>query len=422
MGYKRTTQQVLTLARSLSNIMTRLTPQAYTVAWLCARPLTELVAATEMLDEEHDPLILQASDHNSYTYGSINGHNVVIACMPPGQPGKVSASKLVQPLSQSFPNVKIHLFVGIGSGVPRIPPPDKPEDDIHLGDVVIGWAEQPGIPGVVQWDLVRYLENGNTERLGILDKPDRRLLNALGLVLRNRIVGRTKFSEHFKKLQKLGTFSHPGLEHDRLFKSTYHHMGGPNCSSCSRAQLTERPPRVNQDVIFHLGTIVSGDFIMKDPQRRNEISKLCHNALCFEMESAGVVDDKHCLIIRGIADYADSHEDGLWQNYAAGAAAVFAREFLFTIQPQVVNEMECMSMLLHLLFYSAKNGLHFTSNIFVANDTPLQRKNQKSQCHHLRSRFRGTACLLAEKISSQISVKGMKKQPRRPTVGPPLLV
>ena len=315
------------------NTMKRLTAQAYTVAWLCALPFSELVVATSMLDEEHQSLSPPTHDENSYTYGSINGHHVVIACLPPGQPGKVSASKLVQPLSQSFPNLKIHLFVGIGSGVPRIPPPEDPEKDIHLGDVVIGWAEQAGVPGVVQWDLVRYWKDGNTEPLGILDRPDRRLLNALGILLRNRILGRTRFPEHLRRLQDLSGFSHPGLEHDKLFRPTYHHVEGSDCSSHDHNQLAERPPRVNQDLIFHQGTIVSGDTVMKDPQMRDKISQKYHNALCFEMEAAGVMDDKSCLIIRGIADYADSHENGIWQNYAAGTAAAFAREFLFTIPP-----------------------------------------------------------------------------------------
>ena len=321
--------------------MRRLTAQAYTVAWLCAL-LSELVVATAMLDEEHDPLSPPVHDENSYTYGSINGHNVIIACMPPGQPGKVSASKLVQPLSQSFPNLKIHLFVGIGGGVPRIPPPDDPEKDIHLGDVVIGWAEQAGVPGVVQWDLVRYREDGNTDPLGILDKPGRRLLNALGLLLRNHILGRTRFPEHLRRLQKVTGFSHPGLEHDKLFKSTYHHVGGSDCSSHERAQLAERPPRLNQDLIFHQGTIISGDGFMKDPQTRDKISQTYHNALCFEMEAAGVIDDKRCLVIRSIADYADSHQNRMWQNYAAATAAAFAREFLFTIPPWDVNKIESM--------------------------------------------------------------------------------
>lgn len=208
-----------------------------------------------MLDEEHDSLSPPAHDENSYTYGSINGHIVVIACMPSGQLGKVSASKLVQPLSQSFPNLEIHLFVGIGGGVPRTAPSDKLDDDIHLGDVVISCAEKTGVPGVVQWDLLRYLEDGNIEPLSILDKPDRRILNALGLVLQNRIGGRTRFLEHLERLQKLPRFLHPGLEHDILFKPAYHHGGDPNYSSCDRAQLAERPGRVSQDLIFHLGIV-----------------------------------------------------------------------------------------------------------------------------------------------------------------------
>lgn len=190
--------------------------------------------------------------------------------MPPGQLGKVSTSTLVQPLSQSFPNLKVQFFVGIGSGVPRIPPSGNPKYDIHLGDIVIGWAEEAGVPGVVQWTHVRYLENGNIEPLSILDQPDRRLLNASGLLLANRILGRTRFPEHLKRLQNLADFSHPGLEHDIRFMSTYHHVAGPNYSFYDGAQLTERLSRMNQDLVFHQGTMVSGDAIMKNPQRRNK--------------------------------------------------------------------------------------------------------------------------------------------------------
>lgn len=106
--------------------MKRLTAHAYIVAWLCALPVSELVVATAVLDEEHQPLSPPAHDENSYIYGSIHRLSVVIACMPPNQPGKLSASKLVQKLSQSFQNLKkIHLFFGIGGGVPRSPPPDN---------------------------------------------------------------------------------------------------------------------------------------------------------------------------------------------------------------------------------------------------------------------------------------------------------
>lgn len=128
----------------------RLTAQDYTVGWLCALPQSELAAATQMLDERHTPIPMTIDDDdNSYTYGDINGHNVVIACLPPGQPGKISSQRLVQPLRRSFPGMKIHIFVGIGGGVPRRPPPEDPLEDIRLGDVVVGWAERTGDPAVV---------------------------------------------------------------------------------------------------------------------------------------------------------------------------------------------------------------------------------------------------------------------------------
>src|SRR3989440_3608490 len=45
----------------------------------------------------------------------------------------------------------------------------------------------------------------------------------------------------------------------------------------------------------------------------------------FEMEAAGLMDSFPCLVIRGICDYADSHENDRWQPYAAAVAAAYAK-------------------------------------------------------------------------------------------------
>lgn len=128
----------------------------YTVGWLCALASSELPAARKMLDKEHkNPDNMNEDDENTYVFGDTEGHNVVIACMPPQMPGNLTAQKLVQPLKRSFPRMNLHLFVGIGGGIPRNPPARDSNEDIRLGDVVVGWAEQPGIPAVVQYDLAR---------------------------------------------------------------------------------------------------------------------------------------------------------------------------------------------------------------------------------------------------------------------------
>ena len=309
------------------------------MAWLCALSRSEAVAALTMLDEEHEKLPQDDNDDNTYTYGSIKGHNIVIACMPPGQPGKVSASRLVQPLPTSFPNLRVHLFVGIGGGIPCDPPTEDATLDVHLGDVIVGWPDETGAPAVVQYDLTRNTGQVK-ERLSVMDKPNRRLLSALGQMLTDRVRGRDLFSSHLTKFIQAGVkgFGYPGSEEDTLYQSDYVHAGSNQCDDCDHVKVVKRESR--PDPVFHQGTIASGDTVVKDARLRDEIGRQCHGAKCVEMEAAGVIDQTHCLVIRGIADYADSHKKQKWQNYAAATAAAFARELLLTIQPSAVAKME----------------------------------------------------------------------------------
>ncbi len=49
------------------------------------------------------------------------------------------------------------------------------------------------------------------------------------------------------------------------------------------------------------------------------------------------VDSFPCIVIRGICDYADSHKNKMWQEYAAAVAAALARELLEHVQPGAVK-------------------------------------------------------------------------------------
>lgn len=314
----------------------------YTAGWLCALVKSELTAARKMLDREHkDPVNLNKADGNAYFFGDIAGHNIVIACMPPGQPGNLSAQKLVQPLKQSFPNMDIHLFVGIGGGIPRNPPSKDPNADIHLGDIVVGWAEQTGVPAVVHYEYGRYHNAGKVELFGTLDKPDRRLLGALGSIMSDHEMKDTKYHHHLRRLDELEQFRYPGLDKDILFDQGHDHVAvgqdQPCCFLCDRTWCADRPRREVTVPQFHQGTILTGNMVMHSARRRDELSKLYYDAICIEMEAAGVVDDTHCLVIRGISDYADSHKHWTWQYYAAATAAAFARELLHKIRPVVVG-------------------------------------------------------------------------------------
>ena len=80
-----------------------------------------------------------------------------------------------------------------------------------------------------------------------------------------------------------------------------------------------------------LGTIASGNQVMRDGKTREQWRQRS-DVLCFEMEAAGLMNSFPCLVIRGICDYADSHKNKRWQEYAAATAAAYAKELLHVIR------------------------------------------------------------------------------------------
>lgn len=70
-----------------------------------------------MLDEEHQDLLQDLTDTNSYSFGRIGEHNVVVACLPARQTGTSSAATVVSQIKSRFPSIRFSLIVGIGGGV-----------------------------------------------------------------------------------------------------------------------------------------------------------------------------------------------------------------------------------------------------------------------------------------------------------------
>src|SRR5436309_1479609 len=116
-------------------MLRRLRREEYTVGWICALPI-ELAAAREILDEMHDNLERDESDENLYQLGAIEGHNVVIACLPAGRIGNNPASAVATQMRATFKGIQFGLMVGIGGGVP------SRQADIRLGDVVVSQPHQ----------------------------------------------------------------------------------------------------------------------------------------------------------------------------------------------------------------------------------------------------------------------------------------
>ncbi|KAF4847210.1 hypothetical protein CGCSCA2_v012820 [Colletotrichum siamense] len=312
-------------------------PDAYTIAWIAALSI-ERAAAEAMLDEEHDEptdFTQHQSDTNSYTWGRIGEHNIVIVSLTDGVYGLASAGATASHLSSSLPAIRVGFLVGIGGGIAR---PDEGYD-IRLGDVVVSRPDGT-TGGVCQYDLVKAKPGDIRERKGFLAPPPRVLLNALTKIraiherrdsqiprfLQNMLEANPKMA---KKTKKSPSYTHQGFENDRLFHSSYEHVAGQDCRSCETAQEVERDERDTTDPEIHYGIIASGNTLVKDAIARDRIvADVGEDCLCFEMEAAGLMDHFPCLVIRGICDYADSHKNDRWQRYASATAAGYAKELL----------------------------------------------------------------------------------------------
>ncbi|KAF3226301.1 hypothetical protein TWF106_000796 [Orbilia oligospora] len=264
----------------------------YTVGWICALPI-ELDAAKAMLDDIHPSLPIPAADENLYTLGSIGGHNVVITCLPKHSIGTNQTARAAAQMIYTFP-IKISLLVGVGGGIPS---------KVRLGDVVVGteW---------VQWDFGRVVQDG-FERTSQRNKPPDRLLTAISKLKASRAFDRARGREY------------PNFVTDTFLKF----FRGPLRPAGSTSART-RPACV------HYGLIASGNKVIKDAECRDEID-IClgGDVLCIEMEAAGLLNFPY-IPIRGICDYADSQKNDDWQQYAAAAAAGYARELLESIYPE----------------------------------------------------------------------------------------
>jgi len=328
--------------------------KSFEIAIICA--LQSEANAVEALfdicwDDEGKTYGKAPGDPNAYTTGVIGTHNIVLAHM--SGMGKGNAAGV----AASFRS-RLALVVGICGGVPH---GTNDKEEILLGDVIIS-------DGLIEYDFGRRLPNKLIRKNALQDslaRPNTEIRALLAKLKGNR--GRMRLrdnaSYHFMDLeQNLGVEKarYPGADADKLFEPTYRHKHHdlPACTLCSKCAKKEDEvcqialesscselkcndnklvPRrrlikamdstTAQEPVIHYGLIASGDAVMKSGEDRDAIAAK-ENVIAFEMEGAGVWDNFPCVVIKGVCDYADSHKNKGWQNYAAATAAACMKAFL----------------------------------------------------------------------------------------------
>jgi nucleoside phosphorylase len=274
-----------------------------------------------------------------YSIGRIGEHNIVIA--RPTQMGPVSAALCAATVNPQFPNVRFALMVGIGAGIPSLP-----KRVIRLGDVVVS-IPQGDHPGVLQYDFGKYVRDDKFILKGTLNKPPPILINADGSQLEDEIMEESPLCEILGNITKQRGYARPSSG-DVLFDPTFHHINdGDDCSGCEASSeriVVSRPNcEENYGPVVHRGLILSGGGVVKNSEDRNRLRRGREEAICFEMEAAGIMDEIPSLVIRGICDYADTHKQDGWHYYAAAAvAAAYGKTVLLKINGQDVEETRTM--------------------------------------------------------------------------------
>ncbi|THY49200.1 ankyrin repeat protein, partial [Aureobasidium pullulans] len=344
----------------------QLTHDDYTVAWICPLEI-EQIAALEMLDGEHPKLPQSANDHNVYTLGSVQGHNVVVAGLP--TTGNCSAATVVAQMRNTFPRLRFGLLVGIGGGVPT----KTDAGPIRLGHIVVSKPVGQH-SGAIQYDHGKA-EAGEFVRTGFLAPPPTVLLNAaVALQVYRRRASDDPLIAHLNRIDTskrgLRACKRPSPEQDQLYEPDYVHLDkDKSCRTCG-CEARKRINRTMEDsdggrtseqddddswLVVHRGTIASGEAVMRSGLRRDALAQ-DEKILCFEMEAAGALNDFPCLIVRGISDYADSHKNDKWHGFAAAAAAAYTRELFCHMPVEQVKQCKIAEIDVQKMVENSRNA------------------------------------------------------------------
>ncbi|KAF3289384.1 hypothetical protein TWF970_003165 [Orbilia oligospora] len=206
----------------------------YTIGWVCALPI-EMAVAIAMLDQIHASNSLQRhpNDYNTYTLGEIGDHNVVIACLPSGGYGVVSAATVASQMSSTFTSISSWLMVGVGGGVP------DPKIDIRLGDIVVSHS-------VIQYDYGKTLAGGRFERTGLSKTPSQALLTAINKLRADHEISKSRIpiflSEMLNKNPEMrAKYIYQGQQYDFLYEADYDHPESQDtCDFCQKERLNKK--------------------------------------------------------------------------------------------------------------------------------------------------------------------------------------
>lgn len=250
-------------------------------------------------------------DSNLYSVGTFaKGTERRTVVLASAGMGKVNAATVTANALRSFPNVENIVMVGIAGGCPN---PQKLDEHVRLGDIVFSSSS-----GIIEYDFVKETQEAREIR-SAPQRPSAKMLQAAGQLATRELMSERPWDAILSHAQlKLGEkFARPPASKDVL-----HEDGEP----VAHPDVRDTLPKV------HGGAIGTADTLLKNYATRNQLRDQ-FNVRAVEMEASGLqnaawAQGKDVFVVRGICDYCDQHKNDDWQNYAALAAAAYARALI----------------------------------------------------------------------------------------------
>lgn len=200
------------------------------------------------------------------------------------------------------------IMVGIAGGCPL---PTNAQEDIRLGDVVIGQS-------IMEIDFLKRKPDGSIE---YRDSPQK-VSYSLTQMVRNLQSHLKGFDTGWVSYRN-EAFKAYGLSTDALPPDVLLGADGEPV-----VRLSD-PRRLMSPTVVHFGRVGAGDTLLKDPVVRDEL-RAKYGILAVEMESAGLRDagwsrSQEIGVVRGIVDYCDGHKNDDWHIIGALNAAAVTR-------------------------------------------------------------------------------------------------
>ncbi|KPA36793.1 nacht and ankyrin protein [Fusarium langsethiae] len=217
-------------------------------------------------------------DYGAYRYGRMDSLHLVLAS--PSKNGRAAMTVMATFLRSRFRNLKLVILTGICGGIPSA----VTGHDLLFGDVVVD-PRRLHAGGQVAGIKIEQDSGGcsTTWARGLRSAIETD--DCLGYF-------KARIMDFLKQLQQAAPakYKYPGAGKDRLYQHDYPHF----CEQC----------RMNQNLACY--------------KRDNLGTK---GTVAIEMEADAVCEVFPCIVIKGVSDYADSHKNDAYQDYASATAA-----------------------------------------------------------------------------------------------------